>query len=474
MKKTGLAAVAASVAALALHVVVEGYRWQMGFIYVSSVLASIIVGVGSRRRNNRSRVWKPIKFAFYSIMVIFTLGSAVLSIYLPVFNLPKPNGQYAVGTESFHFMDVNRDETFTTMKEDKRQLMVQLWYPAEATADKKQSPIFPTEDAVFKEFIGAYAETFKVPAITLDYWKYAKSNAYKDAKIVTSAVPYPVVMLSHGFGTGKVIHAGQAESLASHGYIVVAIDHTYNTMATAFPDGNITKFSDAKTDMDRNTNSNVTLDIWANDVKFVLKQLKQINEGQLSSQFTGKLDMGNVGVMGHSIGGATAFKSYYSNPDLKAGVLMDSSMFELEKTYDITKPFMIMEAENTFEIREKSKKFITDEELKEISLTREEMNGIIEDNNKQYKIIDHIVDRGGTMIYIEGTKHFNFTDLQMYTPLASIMGITGELDGNRGAFIVNQYVLDFFNKHLKGTEGEIIKGSNPKFPEVKFPYEDGH
>lgn len=72
------------------------------------------------------------------------------------------------------------------------------------------------------------------------------------------------------------------------------------------------------------------------------------------------------------------------------------------------------------------------------------------------------------MIYVEGTEHFNFTDLQFYSPLIKLTGITGDIDGKRGSWIVDQYVLDFFNKHLKGTGGNLVQGPSDMYPEVKF------
>ncbi len=51
------------------------------------------------------------------------------------------------------------------------------------------------------------------------------------------------------------------------------------------------------------------------DVMSVIKLMGQLDKGQLASEpahvndvFKGRLDMGNVGVMGHSFGGATALE----------------------------------------------------------------------------------------------------------------------------------------------------------------------
>nr|WP_167527183.1 hypothetical protein [Paenibacillus cellulositrophicus] len=78
----------------------------------------------------------------------------------------------------------------------------------------------------------------------MSYWKYIDTDSYSNAKEVHEAAPYPLIILSHGMGTGMVLHASQAEELASHGYVVAAIDHTYSTLATIFPDGRLTDYRD--------------------------------------------------------------------------------------------------------------------------------------------------------------------------------------------------------------------------------------
>ncbi|MNH40751.1 hypothetical protein D3C79_1021140 [compost metagenome] len=74
------------------------------------------------------------------------------------------------------------------------------------------------------------------------------------------------------------------------------------------------------------------------------------------------------------------------------------------------------------------------------------------------------------MIVVEGASHYNFTDLQLFTEMLDFTGMTGSIKGERGAGLINAYVLEFFDKHLKGTgSGELLKEPSPLYPEVKFP-----
>ncbi|MGG4106152.1 hypothetical protein AAXB25_19805 [Paenibacillus lautus] len=152
--------------------------------------------------------------------------------FVYVFHLPKPDGPEKVGTQTFHFTDQNRDEVLTEDQSDKRELMVQVWYPTENSNNNKSEALFPKDKEMFKKYIQTYSNSLNLPDFVFDYWKYSKTNSYENVEILPSASPYPLVLLSHGMGTSRVLHASQAEDLASHRFIVVTIDHTYSRPLT--------------------------------------------------------------------------------------------------------------------------------------------------------------------------------------------------------------------------------------------------
>ncbi|MFT0801357.1 Platelet-activating factor acetylhydrolase plasma/intracellular isoform II [Bacillus swezeyi] len=450
----------ASIGMLAGHLLFEGYRWQMFFVYLISAVLAFTAIFGKRLQ---IRMWKPLKYGLYVLTFAMLAISAFLSVSLPVFDLPKPDGAYSVGTKTFHFVDQDRNETLTKDPDDKRELIVQVWYPAEDSHGLKQAPLFPDDQNTFHRYIEVFAAEFNLPAFALDYWRYIKTNSYENAEISPTDDRYPVVMISHGFGTSRLLHASQAENLASHGFIAVAIDHTYSTMATAFPDGRVTGLTTEQYMNGVSENSGKLGNIWTQDAGFVINQLEKLND----SDFKGKLDMNNIGMMGHSFGGATAFNAAYTNQKIKAGINMDGSLYDADGKQAISKPFLFMESSDFLKIRDKAMSGnISDEEIKNSGLTKEEFNNMIEERKKEYKIIDQ-----ASMVYIKGAAHYNFTDFQLYSKLLKPIGMTGEIDGERGADIVNEYVVDFFNKHLKGTGGNLISKPNPAYPEVKFPKE---
>ncbi|NGM84696.1 hypothetical protein G5B47_20040 [Paenibacillus sp. 7124] len=436
-----------------LQLLLEGYRWQLIPLYFVTLilLASILlrlfrpVPIFKKRR-----ILRYISGLALSGLVIL---SAVLAAALPVMDLPKPDGADAVGTVTFDWTDGNREETLTADPGDKRELIVQIWYPAEKSSGEPQF-LFPQDPQIFHNYISAFAEGLHLPAFALDYWKYARSHSFQDAPVLPSPKPYPLVIISHGLGTSRMLHASQAENLASHGYIVAAIDHTYSTAATAFSDGRITGFTTELSAEDIYDKARVIGEIWTQDVEFVLNQLDSLNAGRIESDFTGKIDMNNTGIMGHSFGGATAYNAAYTIGKIKAGINMDGTLIDLDRD-QLNKPFMFLQSDDSANMAE----------ALDDPAVPEEIRGRI---SKELKIARHVIERGGQSIHIKGTAHFNFTDLQFYSPLIKYLGMTGSIDGYRGAYLVNRYVLDFFDKYLKGGAGELINRPHADDPEIDF------
>ncbi|WP_018758070.1 alpha/beta hydrolase family protein [Paenibacillus terrigena] len=452
-QKTGVILSIGSSVIFAVQLFVEGYRWQLLVVYILTALFILIVLFSHSRKMVNLKIGKLLKYSLSSIIIILLIVSTSLSIYLPVFHLPKPDGPEKVGTQTFHFKDQNRDEVLTEDQSDKRELMVQIWYPTENKNNNKREALFPKDKEMFKKYIQTYSNSLSLPDFVFDYWKYSRTNSYENVEILPSTSPYPLVLLSHGMGSSKVLHASQAENLASHGFIVVTIDHTYSTFATIFPDGRVTDYKTKMTTIDDRRKIG---NIWTQDVEFVINQIEKLNSGVIESQFKGKIDLNNIGVMGHSFGGATAFNTTYLDHRIKAGINMDGSLYEVENRDVINKPFMF--------IRSGSFK----DWLVDFKKDKNPDNEITKQLSDELHIIKNVIEHGGNAIYVEGTQHFNFTDLQFYSELIKLTGITGDINGKRGSSIVNQYVLDFFNKQLKGTGVNLIQGPNDMYPEVKF------
>jgi len=49
----------------------------------------------------------------------------------------------------------------------------------------------------------------------------------------------PLVFLLQGFYGTRLLHSAQAQALASAGFAVITVDHTFESIAVEFPDGSV-------------------------------------------------------------------------------------------------------------------------------------------------------------------------------------------------------------------------------------------
>lgn len=128
----------------AAQVLVEGPRWQMIPAWTLSALFFLVALLERRRpagvaaRDRRTKGSTAVLAAGLGAAGLAVSG--VLPIIFPVFRFPRPRGPYAIGTVTYHWVDVDRPEAFTVDLDDRRELMVQIWYPAERNGFSPRAP----------------------------------------------------------------------------------------------------------------------------------------------------------------------------------------------------------------------------------------------------------------------------------------------------------------------------------------------
>jgi hypothetical protein len=89
-------------------------------------------------------------------------------------------------------------------------------------------------------------------------------------------------------------------------------------------------------------------------------------------------------------------------------------------------------------------------------------------NNRLFKPFFDSSPKAMGAVYIEGTAHYDFSDLPLLSPLAPQLGLKGPISGKRVVTIVDDYLLSFFEMTLRGEESDLFKPQNQKYVEVKF------
>ncbi|HEY3377413.1 MAG TPA: family membership, partial [Armatimonadota bacterium] len=267
-------------------------------------------------------------------LVVCIVGAVLFVGLLYVYSstplqLPSPTGTYAVGRRLYDWVDSKRIDPLADQANAKRELLIWVWYPAQLQSGSTPAAYLPPAWVKAREVdqgIGALVE-HNFAAI--------QTHSYADVPLASAASPYPILIMEPGMGPVPADYTVMAEDLASHGYVVVGINPTYTSNLIVFPDGRVVTrsirgtipddASPAALDRDGNTIMNV----WADDVGFVMDRLADANADK-ASPFYGQLDLAHMGVFGHSFGGATAFYVCQRDPRCKAGANMDGTLFSEE------------------------------------------------------------------------------------------------------------------------------------------------
>ena len=444
--RPGAVRLAPSLAALLtlLHFSVEGYRWQMIPLYGLTALLTIssLLKFTSRWLTGASKLVQ--RLVQGGAIVLLAVSTAVPAL-LPVPSIPKPGGPLQVGTTSFELIDTSRRELYSGSDEP-RSFMVQIWYPAVPKPEDQPAPWMSRAD-----IYGPAISTFlKLPSFFLNHLSLAKTPAFLDSPIAGTETPYPVILFSHGWDGFSGQNTGQMIQLASRGFFVVAVNHTYGAVATVFPDGRIAynnpeALPEGIPDAEYEAAARKLVDQWAGDLSFTLDQL-HLRNADAADPYYSKLDFNRVGVYGHSTGGGAAIQFCGSDPRCTSLLGMDPFMRPVSTevlTYGVTHPAFFMFSQGWADLVDSR-------------------------NNQLFNQFHPHVPESKGAIYIKGTKHYDFSDLPMLSPIAPQLGLKGPLNGGRVTEIVNAYLIDFFEMTLNGKPSALFSGGFKDFPEVNL------
>ena len=153
----------------------------------------------------------------------------------------------------------------------------------------------------------------------------------------------PLVVLSPGFTNSRSTLTALAEDLASHGYVVAGIDHTYESFATAFPDGRVTTC--LAREALRSGRGEKVVAGRAADVSFVLDELTGAHPAWPGA---GLIDPSRMAMAGHSAGGAAAIAAMVADSRIRAGIDMDGATHAQIPDDGLSRPFLFLGKQSNY------------------------------------------------------------------------------------------------------------------------------
>jgi predicted dienelactone hydrolase len=212
--------------------------------------------------------------------------------------------------------------------------------------------------------------------------KHVRTNSYEDAPLLPGAQRLPVILYSHGYTSFLSQNTALMEDLASHGYVVFSLQHTYDSSTTVFPNGDIAPadpelFKAAPGPEEPEPRPQVqaligkTLDerlegylrmreaalrgsgrllrsgpVWLADRTFLHDQLQKGAVPPAVREIVAASALDRVGEMGMSFGGATAGTICLTDPRCAAGINLDGGDFPFQGfAVDMPVPFLMFHSD---------------------------------------------------------------------------------------------------------------------------------
>lgn len=428
-----------------IHLIFEGFRWQMIPSYLLIlILTWCIFKEYSFFKGGLFR--KIITGIGFAILIIFAW---VLPYILPVFDLPTPSGKYKVGAQDVHLI-TDEEETITSEAGDKRELMVKVWYPAKINNEEKEVYLNEAERVGF-------ASKYGLPNSIFNYLDHIETHTFFKPEVAEGK--FPILIFSHGHQSNATGYYAILEEIVSHGYIVLNINHTYESVGSLFPEGEIKLYSkefekvqmteemaamtwSATQELEKaKTNEEeyavvkdlirdyVAGDIglrWSNDISMVIDALER---GDTFSFFATHINTSKIGVFGHSQGATAAGQALLDDKRIKAGISIDGILWGSMIDTTLTKPFAILSADWDY-------------------------NAYQPDLNK------HIFRNGTANDFYQAkilnAGHSNFMDIP-YKIRIPVINEAGSIKPEKASRISSKFVLQFFNKYLLGQNINLLK-----------------
>ncbi|WP_181019554.1 alpha/beta hydrolase family protein [Nonomuraea typhae] len=338
--------------------------------------------------------------------------------------LPAPTGPHPVGTVSLHLVDRSRPDPWVAGR-PYRELMVSLWYPAKKAQGRVAPHMSPGAAADFDKTLAPAMFGTKPGAVD---WAATRTHARQDAPM--RGTP-PVVVFSPGFSSPRSVGTVLVEDLASRGYLVVAVDHTYEAAQVEFPGGRVERTRLAEPtpeDMAKAVKVRVA------DTRFVLDQLARRG-----------VDLSRVGMFGHSMGGSAAAEVVHDDRRVDAGLNLDGGHRGPVAGTGVAKPFA--QAANETHTR---------------------------DSDASWKSFWERSTGWKRELRFTGSQHYSFTDAQTLGPQIDgipeqrLRALIGAIEPAESIAAQRAYVAAFFDRWLKGRPTTLFDRPSSRFPAVKI------
>ncbi|WP_437882186.1 alpha/beta hydrolase family protein [Pseudomonas sp. LRF_L74] len=465
-------------------------RWQSALGLLPVLLA--LTPPLARRSSGKTTAW-----VSGTLLGLLSIASVALLYLFPIRPLPTPDGHYAVGVRTFELVDESRKGVMYASADEPRKLLVRVWYPARPATDASPLPYFsPAEAHSTAQGMGSLMGF----APLLSHVRHVRTNSYANAPLHEDMGRLPVLFFSHGYTGFAWQNSVLMEKLASHGYAVYAVQHTYDASPTVFANGDIAPMDPELVDSFRkgpeangefpavmikaftaralddrldaqliNAQENLarksrivvsSAPTWVADQVFVHDRLQAGHVPSSVADVVAASDFERTGEIGMSFGGSTAGALCLVDKRCAALVNLDGGDFHFSPfASDIPVPMLMLHSDISL-FYGYFKADIAEQDQRSF-------------NDFSYERFEHAGQRADIhRLKIRGVAHNGLTDLAWMARRPLRDNLLGTAPTEIMLDAPNDFVLGFFDKYLRGQDNGFPKPQFQRYAGWAMPYDN--
>ena len=391
-----------------MQILFVGYKWQYVPIYLIFIIISFLHIFNIKIKQ------KFFKIGYYILIIVIYVICVALVYILPVPEFEIENKKYSVGYEEFHVVVSDRKqpkafyELSNLTNTGSRELLVDVYYPSSVETEPIQ--LFKDVDTNWGKTVVRYLNRtwgISLPEYLLSHLNLSYFDIGRDLERLDSESP--VVIYTHGWAGEKIFATDQLITIASQGYVVVALDHTGLAMFTELPSGTI--YNTGSTE-----NSSKVYDVMYEmslDIENTISYLKNNNY---------YANFSDISLIGHSTGGGSAHL-YCLRNKCNTLILQDPffvPLLEVMDTIDLVTDSYFIYSENWYNGNEDINELTEIEVYRNFITNKELANGY----------------------YMTESAHYDFLAFGAISPLAKYTFLKGRIDYKDSLQANNRFNLE--------------------------------
>ena len=371
-------------------------EWSLRYYSLATLLLFLATlgTVSLIHKGREKRSYKTSRVIFKAIgMTLLIFLFALPSILFPQHEMVKPTGEYQVTTATYSYTDTKRSETYSD-NDGYRVLNVEMWFPKSAEGT------------------------------------------------------FPLIVFSHGAFGIRTSNTSLYHELASHGYVVCSIDHTYQCLYTRGEEGHtilmdkgyVKELSDENAYVDKQQSYEFYqkwMKIRTGDMNFVIDTILAKVQVTDTDTVYKRIDTTKIGVMGHSLGGSAALGIGRERSDISAVIALESP-FMCDITGVEKGAFVFTDAIYPVPV---------------LNVYSDQGWGLLASAPhyaENYALLS-TTNANAFSIHISGVGHLTLTDLALESPILTRL-LNGKKSTTGSVYClktINEVCLDFFDSYVK-------------------------